>query len=65
MRVNRLLSLLKVRYVEADEIDRFDAEHLSFFNVNTKADLETAQKLVERRDNISDKRGTGLGENSS
>ena len=54
--VNRLLSLLRVRYLEADEIDRFDAEHLSFFNVNTKADLETAQRLVERRDNINDKR---------
>ena len=46
--VNRLLGLVKVRYVEADEIDRFDPEHLSFFNVNTKADLETARELAGR-----------------
>jgi molybdopterin-guanine dinucleotide biosynthesis protein A len=52
--VNQLLSLITARYVEADEIDRFDAKHLSFFNVNTKADLETAQELV--RNIINDKR---------
>ena len=44
--VTRLLDLLKVRYVEADEIDRFDPKHLSFFNVNTEADLEKARKII-------------------
>ena len=29
--VHRLLDLVKVRYVEADEIDRYDPEYLSFF----------------------------------
>jgi molybdenum cofactor guanylyltransferase len=47
MQVNALLGLVKVRYVEADEVDRFDPRHLSFFNVNTRADLERAQRLAK------------------
>ena len=43
--VHQLLPLLKVRYIEAYEIDRFDPEHRSFFNINTRADLETARKM--------------------
>ncbi len=46
-KIDRLLSLVKVRYLEAGEIDRFDPERLSFFNINTKADLETARRLVK------------------
>ncbi len=46
-RINALFGLVKVRYVEADEIDRFDPRRLSFFNVNTGADLEKAQQLAE------------------
>ncbi len=44
--VNKLMGLVRVRYVEADEIDRLDPQHLSFFNINTKADLEKARKLA-------------------
>lgn len=44
---DRLPSLVKVRHVEAEEIDRFDPEHLSFFNINTEADLEAARRLVK------------------
>ena len=47
LRVSTLFGLVKVRYVEADEIDRFDPKHLSFFNINTEADLETAQRLAK------------------
>jgi len=43
--VRELFTLVKVRYLETDEIDRFDPQHLSFFNINTKADLEMARKL--------------------
>ncbi len=43
---DQLPSLVKVRYVEAEEIDRFDPKHLSFFNINTRADLERARKLA-------------------
>jgi len=48
LKVDNLLKMVKVRYVEAGEIDNFDPEHLSFFNVNTKADLNIARELIER-----------------
>jgi molybdopterin-guanine dinucleotide biosynthesis protein A len=41
-----LFNLVKVKYIEAEEIDRFDPQHLSFFNINTKEDLETARKIA-------------------
>ena len=44
--VNQLFHLVKTRYVEAEEIERFDPKHLSFFNINTKADLKRARELV-------------------
>ena len=44
--VNQLLGLVKVRYVEAEEVDRFDPQHLSFFNINTKEDIELARNLA-------------------
>jgi len=40
-----LFDFVKVRYVEAEEIDRFDPEHMSFFNINTMEDLELARKI--------------------
>ena len=45
--VNRLLGAVKARYVEAEEIDRIDPGHLSFFNINTQADLEKARELAK------------------
>lgn len=39
-------SSLRLRFVEEAEIDRFDPQHLSFFNINTPEDLERAQKLA-------------------
>jgi molybdopterin-guanine dinucleotide biosynthesis protein A len=41
-----LFNFVKVRYVEAEEIDRFDPQHLSFFNINTIEDLELARKIA-------------------
>ena len=35
---------VQVRYVERDEIERFDPKHLSFFNINTPEDLERARR---------------------
>lgn len=46
-RVRELFPLVKVRYIEGDEIGRFDPKHLSFFNVNTGADLKMAQQLAK------------------
>jgi len=46
LRVSKLFTLVRVRYVETEEINRFDPEHLSFFNINTESDLEMARELV-------------------
>jgi molybdopterin-guanine dinucleotide biosynthesis protein A len=49
LRLSELLNMVKVRYIEEDEINRFDPEHLSFFNVNTQANLSKAKKLAANR----------------
>jgi len=46
LNIAKLFSLVKTRYVEAEEIDKFDPEHLSFFNINTEADLKMARELT-------------------
>ncbi len=48
LKIDRLLGRVRVRYVETGEIDNFDPEHLSFFNINNKDDLKIARKLVNR-----------------
>jgi molybdopterin-guanine dinucleotide biosynthesis protein A len=45
--VLELFPLVRVRYVEAEEIKRFDPKHLSFFNINTEADLNRARELTK------------------
>jgi len=45
-----LFDYVKVKYVEAEEIDKFDPQHLSFFNINTKDDLERAKRMTEGAD---------------
>jgi molybdenum cofactor guanylyltransferase len=47
--IRYLLSQFKVRYLDKVELERFDPEHLSFFNINTEADLEKAKELMSRR----------------
>ena len=54
LKIHELFTLVRVRYVEAEEINRFDPKHLSFFNVNTEADLEMARE-VARGDTSDDK----------
>ncbi len=46
LNVRELFNLVRVRYVEATEINRFDPKHLSFFNINTEADLEMAREIA-------------------
>jgi len=46
---------VRVRYVEAEEIDKFDPKHLSFFNINTERDLEAARELAAGGEIIHDK----------
>jgi molybdopterin-guanine dinucleotide biosynthesis protein A len=45
LRVVSFLSQVRVRYIEGDEIDVFDPDHLSIFNINSQADLDQAREL--------------------
>ncbi len=44
--IYQLFRRVRVRYMEVAEIERFDPEHRSLFNINTKADLATARRLA-------------------
>jgi len=48
LRIIDFFSEVQVRYVEEDEIDIFDPQHLSLFNVNTPSDLEEMKKRVRK-----------------
>lgn len=43
---------VRVRYVETDEIDRFDPEHLSFFNVNRPEDWKRVLRIHARHKSV-------------
>jgi molybdopterin-guanine dinucleotide biosynthesis protein A len=49
LRISKLFSMVKVKYIEEDEINSFDPEHLSFFNINSQADLDRARKLAAEK----------------
>jgi molybdopterin-guanine dinucleotide biosynthesis protein A len=42
LKIAPLFDAVRVRYVDEGAIDRIDPRHLSFFNINTQADLEEA-----------------------
>ena len=48
LRVTGFFDSVKVRYLGEEELDRFDPERLSFFNINTEADLKRARILAAR-----------------
>jgi molybdopterin-guanine dinucleotide biosynthesis protein A len=48
-RANSFLPDVRVRFVEDVELDQFDPQRISFFNVNTPADLAQANALAEGR----------------
>ncbi len=41
-----LFNYVKVKFIGAGEIDRFDSQRLSYFNINTKEDLALARKIT-------------------
>ena len=45
LKVGGFLEQVRVRYVEEAEIDKLDPKHLSFFNINTLADLRRARAM--------------------
>ncbi|HUW46332.1 MAG TPA: molybdenum cofactor guanylyltransferase [Dehalococcoidia bacterium] len=49
LRISALFSTVRVRYIEEAEINSFDPEHLSFFNINSQDNLEKARKLAARK----------------
>ena len=49
LRISKLFSMVKVKYVEEDDINSFDPEHLSFFNINSQDYLERAKKLAAEK----------------
>ncbi len=48
LKITAFFDSVKVRYVEKRELNRFDPEHLSFFNINTEADLEKARRIAAK-----------------
>jgi molybdopterin-guanine dinucleotide biosynthesis protein A len=46
LKIAPLFEAVRVRYVDEEMIDRIDPRHLSFFNINTQADLEEARRLL-------------------
>ena len=47
--ISRLFNMVKARYIEEHEINNFDPEHLSFFNINSQDDLERARRLAAKK----------------
>jgi len=45
LRIVSFLPQVRVRYVEGDEMDVFDPDRLSLFNINSQADLDKARQL--------------------
>ena len=46
LKISRFFDDVKVEYVQQIDVDEYDADHLSFFNVNTEQDLERARQIV-------------------
>jgi molybdopterin-guanine dinucleotide biosynthesis protein A len=45
LQISSFFPHVRVRYVDREEIDAFDPEDLSFFNINNHADLDKARRL--------------------
>jgi molybdopterin-guanine dinucleotide biosynthesis protein A len=48
--ISPLFNLVKTKYIGEEEIVKFDPCFLSFFNINTRADLEKAKQLIKREE---------------
>ena len=53
--VYSLLEGVRVRFVEQEEVEKFDPKRLSFFNINSTADIEKAREMA--RDLTHDVKG--------
>jgi len=50
--VRKIFSHLMVKFINDNEIQRFDPEYCSFFNVNFKSDFKKAEKILREKDSI-------------
>jgi molybdopterin-guanine dinucleotide biosynthesis protein A len=48
LRITHFFPRVRVRYVDRQEIEVFDPQHLSFFNINSQADLEKARRELHQ-----------------
>jgi molybdenum cofactor guanylyltransferase len=48
LKISDLFNEINVRYVEVGEIERYDPQHLSLFNINSEADLKRAKTIIEK-----------------
>ena len=53
LKIAPLFEAVRVSYVDEGTIDRIDPRHLSFFNINTEADLEQARGLLREAGSCS------------
>jgi molybdopterin-guanine dinucleotide biosynthesis protein A len=49
-KMSELLGLVSVRYVEDHELRTFDDQRMSFFNINTKEDLNLARQIASSKE---------------
>ena len=49
LRISKLFSMVKIKYIEEDKLNRFDPAHLSFFNINNQDDLARVKKLAAKQ----------------
>jgi molybdopterin-guanine dinucleotide biosynthesis protein A len=50
LKIIELYPMVTASYIEEAEIDRFDPEHLSFFNINSQSDLDRARRLAAQKE---------------
>jgi molybdenum cofactor guanylyltransferase len=46
LRIINILPHIKIRYIGDEEIAKYDPQRLSFFNINTEADLQKARQIA-------------------
>jgi len=54
LQIFRFFPFVKMRYVEEEEINQYDPEHLSFFNINTQKDLKKATEILNGENTVND-----------
>jgi molybdopterin-guanine dinucleotide biosynthesis protein A len=50
--VRKLVGLLNTRYILPEEIETYDPELTSFFNINSELELQKAKRIIKKRNRI-------------